>query len=155
MLCSTPMSGFLRRLLEPAPTTPFDPYRGRHDKRTTGEKVVRGMRLGGGLIGGFLVLALALGVLSPLPAGAPRYGRYGFLVSCGMVCLATVILFLTASRWAPIGSGFFCVPALFKTLGVVLLGTNPSSSIPYYRLTRTQAGEILFFCIVVIALTWR
>jgi hypothetical protein len=149
------MLAFFRGLLQPAPTFPLDPYRWRHDNRTTGEKVVSGMRLGVGLVAGFLVIVLAFGGISTLPAGAPAYGNYGPFVSWGMVCLSTVILFLTANRWASIGIGFFCVPAVFKSLAVLVVGTNPSSSIPYYRLTRTQAGEILFICIFIIALTWR
>lgn len=149
------MLPFFRRLLQPAPTSPFNPYGWRHDNRTTREKVVSGMRLGFGLVAGFLVLTLVFGGISTLPAGAPAYGNYGAFVSWSMVCLSTVILFLTANRWASIGIPFFCVPALFKSLAVLLIGTNPSSSIPYYRLTRTQAGEILFVCIFIIALTWR
>jgi hypothetical protein len=113
------------------------------------------MRLGFGLVAGFLVLALAFGGISTLPAGAPAYGNYGLFVSWGMVCLSTVILFLTANRWVSIGIGFFSVPAVFKSLAVLAIGTNPSSSISYYRLTRTQAGEILLVCITIIALTWR
>lgn len=149
------MFPFFRRLLQPSPTFPVDPYMLRPDNRTTGAKVVSGMRLGFGLVAGFLVLVLAFGGISTLPAGAPAYGNYGPFVSWGMVCLATVILFLTANRWASIGFGFFCVPALFKSLAVLAFGTNPSSSIPYHRLTRMQAGEILFVCVIVIALTWR
>jgi hypothetical protein len=149
------MFRFLRRLLQPAPTSPLDPYRWRHDNRTNREKVVSGVRLGVGLVAGFLVLVLAFGGISTLPAGAPAYGRCGPFVSWGMVCLATIILFLTANRWASIGIGFFCMPALFKSLAVVLFGTNPFSSIPYRRLTRIQAGEVLFVCLIVIALIWR
>ena len=149
------MLPFFRRLLQASPTFPFDPYRWRHDNRTTGEKVVSGMRLGFGLVAGFLVLMLAFGGISTLQAGAPAYGNYGPFVSWGMVCFATVILFLTANRWASIGIGFFCVPALFKSLAVLFFGTNPSSSIPYHTLARMQAGEILFVCAIVIALTWR
>lgn len=149
------MLRFLHRFLQPAPTSPFDPYRWRHDSRTTGERVISGMRLGGGLVAGFAVAVLAFGGLSTLPAGVSARGHYGLLVSWSMVCVSGAILFLTANRWASIGPGFFCVPALFKTLAVLIFGTIQSSSIPYSRLTRTQAGEILFVCIVVIALTWR
>src|ERR1700693_194807 len=149
------MLPFFRRLLQPVPTFPFDPYRWRRDKHTTREKVVGGVRLGLGLVAGFLVIALAFGGISTLPAGAPACGNCGLFVSWGMVCLSTVILFLTANRWASIGIGFFCVPAVFKSLAVLVSGTNPSSSISYYRLTRTQAGEILLVCMVIIALTWR
>jgi len=155
MLCSTPMFRLFHRLLEPAPTSPLDPYRGRRDNRTTAEKVVSGLRLSGGLVAGFLVVVLALGGLYTLPAGAPAYGRYGLLVSWGMLCVASIIMFWTASRWAPFVPGFFCVPALFKTLGVLLVGPNPSSSISSHRITRTEAAELLAVCVIVIALTWR
>lgn len=141
--------------MQPSPTFPYDPYRWRRDHRTSGEKVLSGMRLGLGLVAGFVVLVLAFGGISTLPAGAPAYGSYGPFVSWGMVCLAAFILFLTANRWASIGIAFFCVPALFKSLAVLAFGTNPTSSIPYYRLTRMQSTEILFVCVIVIALTWR
>jgi hypothetical protein len=72
-----------------------------------------------------------------------------------MVCVSTVILFLTANQWASTGIGFFCVPAVFKSIAVLLFGTSPSSSLSYSRLTRTQAGELLLVCIMIIALTWR
>ncbi len=149
------MRPFFRGLLLPAPTFPLDPYRWRRDNRTTGEKVVSGMRLGFGLVAGLLVLAFAFRGISSVAVGAPAYGNYGPFVSWGMVCLSTVILFFTANRWVSIGIGFFCVPAVFKSLAVLVSGTNPSASISYYRLTRTQAGEILLVCITIIALTWR
>ena len=149
------MFRFLRRLLQPAPTSQLNPYGWRRDNRTNKQKVVSGVRLGVGLVAGFLVLVLAFGGISTLPNGAPAYGRYGLLVSWGMVCLATIIMCLTANRWASTGIGFFCVPALFKGLAVLLGGTNPASSIPSQRLTRIQAGEVVFVCVIVIALIWR
>jgi hypothetical protein len=81
------MLRFFRRLLQPAPTFPLDPYRWRHDNRTTGDKVLSGVRLGVGLVAGFLVVGLAFGGLSTLPVGAHAYGRYGLLVSWGMLCV--------------------------------------------------------------------
>src|SRR5450432_3223831 len=74
------MPSFIRDLLQPAPTFPLDPYRWRRDNRTTGEKVVSGMQLAGGLVAGFLVLTLAFGGISTLPAGASAYGNYGLVV---------------------------------------------------------------------------
>jgi hypothetical protein len=149
------MLRFFRRLLQPAPTFPLDPYRWRHDNRTTGEKVLSGVRLGVGLVAGFLVVGLGFGGLSTLPVGAHAYGRYGLLVSWSMLCLASIIMFWTANRWAPFVPGFFCFPALFKTLAVFLVGPNPSSPNAAYRMTRTEAAELLAVCVVVIALTWR
>ena len=149
------MFEFFRRLLEPSPTISFDPYSGRRDNRTTREKVVGGIRLAGGVVAGFLVLVLVVGGLSTLPAGAPKYGHYGLVVSWAMVGLAAVILFITANRWAAVGPGFFCVPALFRAVTVLMFGTNPSSSIPYFRLNRTRAAEILFVCVIIIVFIWR
>jgi hypothetical protein len=153
MLSSRPMFPFLRRLLQPAPTVPFDPYRWRRDNRTTGQKVVSGIRLAAGLLAGFVVLALAFGGILTLPAGAPAYASYGPLVSWGVLVLAAAILFLTADRWASSGFGFFCVPAVLKSLTVLIFGTSPYSS--YHTLTRTQAAELLLVCIIIISLTWR
>ncbi len=149
------MLQFFRRLLQPAPTSPLDPYRWRHDNRTAGEKVVSGIRLGFGLVAGLLVLMLTIGGISRVSAGAFAYGHNGLLVSWGMVFLSTIILFLTANRWVSVGPGFFCFGALFRSLGVLIFGTNPSSSIPHHRIPRTQAGEILLVCIIVIGFTWR
>ncbi len=148
------MFRLFRHLLTPTPTSPFDPYRGRRDNRTTVQKVVSGMRLGGGLVAGFLVVALALGGLSTLPAGAPAYGRYGVLVSWGMLCVGSIIMFWTANRWAPFVPGFFCVPALLKILGMLLVGPNQSSSTSH-RITRIEAAELLAVFVIVTALTWR
>jgi hypothetical protein len=155
VLSSTPMLRFARSLLQPAPTSPLDPYRWRNDNRSTGEKAASGARLGFGLVAGFLVLLLAIGGISAVSAGSFAYGRHGPLVSWSMVCLSAFILFLTANRWASIGPGFFCVPGFFKSLAVLIFGTYPSSSISYHRITRTQAGEILLVCIIVIGSTWR
>ena len=81
--------------------------------------------IGLGLVAGFLVIVLAFVGISALPAGAPAYGNYGLFVSWGMVCVSTVILFLTANQWASTGIGFFCVPAVFKSIAVLLFGTSP------------------------------
>lgn len=143
------------RVLSPAPTLPLDPYKWRRDNRNVSEKVVSGIRLGGGLIAGFLVLALALAGISTLPAGAPAYGRYGALVSWSMVCTSSIIMFWTTNRWAPYVPGFFFLPALFKILWVVLAGPNPHSPISYHRLSRAEAAEIFAVCIAVVVLTWR
>jgi hypothetical protein len=148
------MRQFLRRLLEPAPTSPFDQFRGR-DRRSVIEQIVSGLRLAGGLVAGFLVLVLAFGSISNLPAGAPAYGGFGVYVSWGMLCVASIIMLLTTNRWAPYVPGFFCLPGLFKAVGLLLLGPNLSSPIASNWANRTEAMEIVVLCIIVIALTWR
>lgn len=133
----------------------MDPYRWRRDNRSVSEKIVSGLRLAGGLFAGFLVIAMAFGGLATLPSGAPAYGRYGVLVSWIALCVASIIMLWTANRWAPYVPGFFCLPALFRALTVILVGPNPNAITDWRRLTRTDAGEIFAACIVVIALTWR
>jgi hypothetical protein len=149
------MHPLLNRVLEPARTSPIDPYRWRRDNRRVGEKVVSGLRLAGGLVAAFLVMTMALGGLATLPAGAPAYGRYGVLVSSAGLCVASIIMLWTVERWAAYLAGFFCVPAFFKALGVVLFGPNPNSRVPSSLLSRAEAAEVLAACAMVIALTWR
>jgi hypothetical protein len=147
------MYQFFCRLLGTAPTSPFDPFRGR-DNRSVGEKAVSGLRLAGGLVAGFLVLVLAGGGLSTLPTGAPAYGRYGVLASWSMLSVASVIMLLTAHRWASWMAAPFGV-AVLKTIAVLLFGPNPHSSIAANRVTRTEALAILVVSAAVIALIWR
>jgi heme A synthase len=154
MLPLPQMYQFLRRLLRPVPTSPFDQFRGR-DNRSVSEQIVSGLRLAGGLIAGFLVLVLALGSISTLPAGAPAYGGFGLYVSWSMLCVASVIMLLTANRWAPYVPGFFCLPGLFQAVVLLLLGPSSSSPIASSRTTRTEAMEIVVVCLIVIVLTWR
>src|SRR5260221_9638643 len=97
----------LRRLWEPTPTAPFNPYAGRDDRRTVSAKVVSGLRLGGGLVAGFLVVALASAAVSSLPAGAPAFGQYALLASWGMLVLSTILVFWTVNWWAPYVPAFF------------------------------------------------
>lgn len=149
------MHPFLNRVLEPALTSPMDPYRWRRDNRRVTEKVVSGLRLAGGLVAGFLVITMAFGGLATLPAGAPAYGRYGVLVSWTALCVASIIMLWTAERWAAYLAGFFCVPAFFKVLGVILFGPNPNSPVASNHLSRAEAAEVLAACVMVIALTWR
>jgi hypothetical protein len=149
------MYRLLRCLWEPTPTSPFNPYAGRDDRRTVSAKVVSGLRLGGGLVAGFLVVVLALAGVSSLPAGAPTFGQYAQLGARSMLILATILMFWTVNRWAPYVPAFFVFPALFKTLAVILIGPSPQSSISSNRLSRSEATELLVYFVVVIALTWR
>jgi hypothetical protein len=82
----------------------------RDDDRTLSAIVVSGLRLGGGLVAGFLVVALALAGVSSLPAGAPAFGQYALLASWGMLALATIVMFWTADRWAPYVPAFLRFP---------------------------------------------
>jgi hypothetical protein len=154
MLSSRPMHRFFNCMFEPAPTIPFDPYRWRRDDRSVREKVVSGMRVGLGLVCGFLAVILAMGGLSTLPGGAPAHGRYGVLVSSSMLALASTVMVWTANRWAPFVPVFFGAP-LLKILVHILSGPSPNSSVPYRTAGRMEAAELFAFCVVVLALTWR
>lgn len=114
VLFSTPMLRFFRALLQPAPTSRFDPYRWRRDDRTTGRKVLDGIRLAVGLVTGFVVLMMALAGVATQPAVGTRYSQHWILLSWTMLCLATVTLFLTANRWAPVGPAFFVSLVLLR-----------------------------------------
>jgi hypothetical protein len=149
------MRQFLHWLLNPARTLPVDPYAWRRDNRSVSEKVVSGIRLAVGLVAGFLVIVLVFGGISTLPDGAPAYGRYGLFVSWSMLCAGTIVMLWTANRWAPYLPGFFCLPAVLKTLAVILVGPDPKAVIAWQRLSRTDAAEVFAACVVVIALTWR
>jgi hypothetical protein len=149
------MYKFLRCVWEPTPTSPVNPYAGRDDRRTVNAKVASGLRLGGGLIAGFAVLVLAFAGVSSLPEGAPAFGQYALLASLSMLTVATIVMFWTVNRWAPYVPGFFFFPAIFKCVTLILIGPNPHSSISSNRLTRSDAAELLVYCVVVIALTWR
>jgi len=148
------MHRFLNQIFEPTPTIPFDPYRWRRDDRSVREKVSSGIRIGLGLVCGFLVMILATAGLATLPGGAPAYGRYGVLVSWSMLLLASTVMVWTANRWAPYLPGIFGAP-LLKILVQILSGPSPYSSIPYRTVGRMEAAEFFAFCAVVLALTWR
>ena len=139
------MYQFFHRLLGTAPTSTFNPsWKGVN--RSAGEQVVSGLRLGGGLVGGILVIVLAFAGVSNLPLGTSTYGRFGLFASWSMFCVASVIMLITAHRWASwpaAASGFVGI----RTISLLLFGRNGA--------IRTEAIEILIFCIVVIALNWR
>lgn len=105
------MHPFLRGLLEPALTSPFDPDRPRGN-RSVGAQVMSGFRIVGGLVAVFLIVVLALAGVSTLPEGAPAYGRFGLLVSWSAVCVASLIMFLAANRWVSFVP-YLCGAALF------------------------------------------
>jgi hypothetical protein len=101
-------------------------------------------------VAGFIVVALAVAGVSSLPAGAPAFGKYGLLASWSMLTVAGIIMFLTVNRWAPYVPAFCVFPAAFKSAVLILIEPNPHTSIP-----RTEALELLVYCVAVIALTWR
>jgi hypothetical protein len=68
---------------------------------------------------------------------------------------AVIIMVLTAHRWAPFSIAFLISPGLLRALGFFIAGPVPNSPIIAERIPRLEALEILAYCAVTIALTWR
>jgi hypothetical protein len=72
---------------------------------------------------------------------------------CGILALATAIMFVTANRWSPYVTGFFFAPAILRIASVLVLGSGS-----YYAaqsFSRVQTAELLLFALIVVALTVR
>lgn len=148
------MHQFLRSLIEPAPTSVWNPYRSRVDDRTGLKKRVDGFKLAFSVIIGFLVLVVTVAGIGRLSSGSVG-ANHSPLISWSMVCLGAVVIIVTANRWAAGGPGIFCGPVLFASVNIVIFGSHPSRGNHYLRATRMEAAEMMLFCIAVIALTFR
>jgi hypothetical protein len=147
------MNAWLRRLLEPAETSPTDPFRW-SDKRPIRKQVASGFRIAGGLLAGFVVMMavlFGLGRLSQDP-GAHSSSSYvfGTWVALGV---AAIIMFWTANRWAPFVTGFFFGPALLKILGALFL--EPDSYFSSHAISRSGLTELFAYSLAAVLLTSR
>jgi hypothetical protein len=147
------MREFLHGLIEPTPTVPL---RGlRKDHRPWRKQVVSGSIQAARLVAGFCVMALAMvGVawwVKPLDLKAPL----AFLVGWWTLPAAATIMLLTAHRWAPFAIAFFLGPGLRRALFLFISGPDPNSSMIWQRTPRLEALELLGYCGITIALTWR
>jgi hypothetical protein len=154
MVSSAAMRQFLRSLIEPAPTSVWNPYRSRVDDRTGLEQGVDGFKLAFSLIFGFLVLVMTVAGMGRLSSGSVG-ANHSPLVCWTMVCFGAVVIFVTANRWAAGGPAIICVPALWKSFGILLFGSRPLPSNHYDPPTRTAAAVVLLFCVAVLLLTFR
>ncbi len=146
------MNPRLRRLLEPAPTSPTDSFTW-HDKRSKTEQLVNGVRIAGGLIAGLVVIASVTGCLGALSEDQPRRSTgtvFEFVIA---LAVAAIVMFLTANRWAPFVTGFFFGPALLKIAAVLALQSNSYYS--SHSMSRTGMAEFLAYSVAVVALTFR
>src|SRR5277367_6457031 len=114
------MNRFFRRILEPAKTSPSDPFRW-GDTRSTDEQVANGFLIAGGIIAGFAVLFLAFGGIQSLAPGSAKFGTHGTGVAWSMLGAAAILMVWTAHRWVRFLAAFLA-PAAFKLIWVVIFG---------------------------------
>jgi hypothetical protein len=152
MLSLAQMHRLTLRLLDPAPTSPFNPFYGRRDDRSIYQQVVSGLRLAGGLVGGMIIFGLAFWSISTLLLDAPSHVQSGHFVFWSMLCFSSVMIFVTVNRWVAAVAGFYCF-VLVRILGVLIFGLVSSTSSDWA--SRRDFIESFVFCIVVAALTWR
>jgi hypothetical protein len=145
------MAAWLRRLLEPAPTSPADAFAW-NDKRSKSKQVANGFRIAGGLIASFGVIVLAGVGIAVLSEDQPTQGGVSVLASWVALVVATLIMLWTANRWAPF-VGFFFGPAVLKILGILVIGDDSYYS--SHSIMRMEAAEVLAYFVVVVALTSR
>jgi len=147
------MHAWLRRLIEPAKTSPADDSFRWNDKRSKREQALSGVRIVGGLIAGLLVVTIAFGSLTVLSDNQqPQSGRSILLSSTALVATA-LIMFFTAHRWAPFVTGFVFGPVIPKVLGILAVGNDSYYSA--HSITQTDMVELLVYALAVVALTFR
>jgi hypothetical protein len=147
------MYQFISNLQKPAPTSPFDRFR-LHDHRCAHEQVISGLRLAGGLVGGFVVLILAGKSMILLIGGTPVSGRLAHFEAWAVLFAASMVILFTANRWASFVPSFFAL-ALVRDLGVIVFAATSSSWIASGGITRNTALQLLGVSAAVIVLTWR
>ena len=146
------MGPWLRRLLEPAKTSPTDSFRW-NDRRSKRQQIVNGFRIAGGLIGGFAVMMAVLVGLGRLAEDHRNQTGSSILLSWLALVAAALIMVWTAHRWAPFVTGFFFGPAVLKILGVLVVGDDSYYSA--HSMTRTSVAELLAYALIVVVLTAR
>jgi hypothetical protein len=148
------MRALLQHVLKPTPTVPFNPYLGKQDQRTIRVKALSGVRLGLGLVGGFLILATLFAGVQNLPNGMPRFGANGIWVAWTYVCFALIVMFWPVERWAPLVAGYACFPALYKGI-VAVLAPGHHTFNSSHNVSRVEGMEIIFGALAIILVTWR
>jgi hypothetical protein len=145
------MNARLRRLFEPAPTSPTDPFKW-NDMRPKAKQVASGFRIAAGLIVGFAVMVMVVGSFRRLLDGEPQ--SFGSLIAClSALVVSAIVMLWTANRWAPFVPGFFFGPAILKMVAALVL--YPDSYYSSHSMPRMELAELLVFSIGVVALTFR
>jgi heme A synthase len=142
-----PVNKMISRWLQPMPTSrlPRGGIRWR-DKRHVSAQIQSGINIAAWIIGGFLVVGLAMGGLVQLHESRTARGL------CELSA-ATIILLLTVHRWAAVMPGVFFVRGIAK--GSILLIVGASSSYSQPPISRLELAELVLYSLAVVALTWR
>lgn len=148
------MQRWILHFLEPAPTSPFNPFYEQPDNRSGRQLVISGLRLGGGLVAGLLILGLAYWSISALLANAHSSAWPGHFGLWFILCFASAMMFVTVNRWVPFVPAFYLL-TLMRSLGRLAFGLVSSASVAADWASRKDILGPLVFCVVVVALTWR
>jgi hypothetical protein len=148
------MRSLILRLLDPAPTSPFNPFYGQPDNRSVHQQVVSGLRLAGGLAGGLLILGMASWSIASLLAVASPNTPFERLAFWTMLGFASVTMFVTVHRWVSFVPAFYFLSFL-RVLGVLMIGSFSSSWKESAWAARIDFLELVVACIAVIGFTWR
>lgn len=138
----------LRRLLEPAQTSPSDSFSW-NDKRPVRKQIASGFRIAVGLNAGFVVIGAVSGGLVRLSAAHPKDAFIAWVT----VVVGAVIMLWTANRWAPMVTAFFFGPAVVKIVAALVFEQDTYYS--SYSTTRLEAAEFLPYALAVVFLTLR
>ncbi len=144
-----PMKEQLRRLLEPAQTSPINSFKWR-DTRPIRKQVASGLRITAGLFAGFTVIVAALGAIGRLSDHQQGLGLA--LASWAALAITAIVMLWTANRWAPWVLVFFA-PALLKILPALVFEQN--SYFSSHSTSRLEVAEFLAYALAVVLLTTR
>lgn len=143
----------LRRLFEPAQTSPADFSFAWTDGRPKRAQVMSGLRIVGGMLAGFLVLVCGLLGLGLVSGDQRAQSESTVFVLWALLVVAAIVMLWTANRWAPFVSGFFFGPAVLRILATLVFESDSYYSA--HSTSRTEVAEFLAFCVAAIALTAR
>jgi hypothetical protein len=124
-----------------------------HPNRSRKEQVGNGLRLGIGA-GAFLIAVMLLGsglkrVVSSVP---PQHLVWSDWVAWVQICIALVLLFVTAQVWLMVVGGYAFF-GLAKVLLVLISGKDFHA--PYRPIPRLEALAVAFFALTTLVLLFR
>lgn len=111
---------------------------------------VRGFRLAGNLLLGFVTLAFVAIGATVLTGGEP--GRFGKVGDCIALLAGFWILFARADDWKTWVAGFFGFPGLCSGVGILISGHM--AAYPYKPVPQKDAILILVFAVLLTAATF-
>ena len=108
------MTERIRRLVQPVPTSPTDSFK-RSDKRPARAQMLAGVRKAVSLIASFAVLLGLFGGMAVL-SGSEKRATAEVVSWCGVLALATAIIFVNGKPMVSIRDWFFFGPPFFGSL---------------------------------------